>query len=59
MFSKTALISTVSLALLGAANPVDQGTGSSVSFAKRSGLATDDGVFDHQRAIASTIQTHK
>ncbi|KAH9920045.1 acid protease [Fomitopsis serialis] len=30
----------------------------SISFAKRSGLTTEDGVFDHQRAILSVIQTH-
>ncbi|EPS93454.1 hypothetical protein FOMPIDRAFT_147447 [Fomitopsis schrenkii] len=58
MFPKTALIVTVSLAVLGASNPVERGTGSSISFAKRSGLSTEDGVFDHQRAIVSTIQTH-
>jgi len=58
MFPKTALVAAVTLALLGSANPVDRGTGSSISFAKRSGLTTEDGVFDHQRAIISVIQTH-
>ncbi|EPS95689.1 aspartic protease [Fomitopsis schrenkii] len=58
MFPKTALVVTVSLALLGASNPVERGTGSSISFAKRSGLTMEDGVFDHQRAIVSTVDTH-
>ncbi|KZT70932.1 putative aspartic protease [Daedalea quercina L-15889] len=58
MFPKAALVASVTLALLGSANPVERGTGSSIPFAKRSGLTTEDGVFDHQRAIINTIQTH-
>ncbi|KAH9832219.1 acid protease [Rhodofomes roseus] len=58
MFPKATLVATVSLALLTSANPIDRGTGSSIPFAKRSGLTTEDGIFDHQRAIISTIQTH-
>ena len=59
MFPKTTLVVAVSLALLGTSSPVDRGTGSSVSFAKRSGLTTEDGVFDHERGIISTVQTFK
>ncbi|TFY67566.1 hypothetical protein EVJ58_g1536 [Rhodofomes roseus] len=60
MFRKTALITTITLALLSCATPVerDSATGTSIPFAKRSGLTTEDGVFNHALAIQSTIKTH-
>ncbi|KZT72178.1 acid protease [Daedalea quercina L-15889] len=58
MFPKAALITTVTLALLSCATPFERSTGTSIPFAKRSGVTTEDGLFDHELAIQSTIQTH-
>ncbi|KZT72180.1 acid protease [Daedalea quercina L-15889] len=58
MFSKSALIATVTLALLTSATPVDRAQGTVVPFAKRSGLTTADGVFDHKKAIVDMVHTH-
>ncbi|KAH9935592.1 protease [Fomitopsis serialis] len=58
MFRKAALISTVFLAVLSCATPFERRTGTSIPFAKRSGLTAEDGVFDHEAAIQSTINTH-
>ncbi|KAH9839410.1 acid protease [Rhodofomes roseus] len=59
MFSKSALVATVALAaILSSATPVDREQGTLIPFAKRSGLTTEDGVFDHEKAIQSTIYTH-
>ncbi|KAH9911596.1 acid protease [Fomitopsis serialis] len=58
MFSKSTLVVMVTLALLGSTTPVDREQGTVIPFAKRSGLATSDGVFDHENAILSTVRTH-
>ena len=59
MFHKSTLIATVTLALLSCATPVERSTGTSVPFAAHKGLTTEDGVFDHDLAILSTVRTHK
>lgn len=59
MFSKSALITVVTLALLSCATPVEHGSGTSIPFAAHKGLTTDDGLFNHELAIQSTVRTHK
>lgn len=59
MFRKSTLVATITLALLSCATPVERGTGSSVPFAAPKGLTTEDGVFNHELAIMSTVRTHK
>ena len=60
MFSKSALIVAVTLALQAFASPVDrQAQGTVVPFAGRSGLTGEDGVFDHGMVIRDIVRTHK
>ncbi|KAK6974365.1 acid protease [Favolaschia claudopus] len=62
MFNKSALLLAVTLAISAVANPspsplepVQRGT--TIPLGKRSSLTREDGVFDHDKAIASTIFT--
>lgn len=59
MFSKSALIVAVTLALRTYASPVDRVQGSIVPFAGRSGVTGEDGVFDHGMVIRDIVHTHK
>ncbi|PCH43862.1 acid protease [Wolfiporia cocos MD-104 SS10] len=57
MFCKASLIA-VALALLSSATPVAQESGSTIALTKRGSLTKDDGTFDHDMAIYSTVRTH-
>ncbi|KAJ7753890.1 acid protease [Mycena olivaceomarginata] len=60
MFNKSALLLAVTLAVSVAAGPAPTAPtkrGTAIPIAKRSSLTREDGVFDHDKAIASTIFT--
>jgi cathepsin D len=60
MFNKSALLLAVTLAISVAAGPAPAAPtkrGTAIPIAKRSSLTREDGVFDHDKAIASTIFT--
>ena len=60
MFSKSALIVSVVLALQAFASPIDrQAQGTVVPFAGRSGLTGKDGMFDHGMVIRDIVRTQK
>ncbi|KAI0368282.1 acid protease [Pilatotrama ljubarskyi] len=56
MFCKASLI-TVALALIAAASPVQEKSGIRIPLAKRSSLTNEDGTFNHEKAIISTVNT--
>ncbi|KAH9895122.1 protease [Cubamyces lactineus] len=55
MFIQAGLI-TLALLLPTAASPVTEGLGSRVPFEKRDGVTTNDGWFDHKRAIEMVVR---
>ncbi|KAJ7337667.1 acid protease [Mycena albidolilacea] len=60
MFNKSALLLAVTLAVSVAAGPAPAAPtkrGTAIPIAKRSSLTREDGVFDHDKAIASTVLT--
>ncbi|KAL1716894.1 aspartic peptidase domain-containing protein, partial [Schizophyllum commune] len=57
MFAYYSLLATVSLALSAAAIPVTLPAGQPVPIRRRAKLTTDDGIFDHDRAIQLTVLT--
>ncbi|KAL1747639.1 aspartic peptidase domain-containing protein [Schizophyllum fasciatum] len=57
MFAYYSLLATVSLALSAAAVPVTIPKGHSLPIHRRAKLTTDDGIFDHDRAIQLTVLT--
>ncbi|KAL1745063.1 aspartic peptidase domain-containing protein [Schizophyllum fasciatum] len=59
MFAYYPLIATVSLALAAAASPVVRAPaeGRAIPMRKRAGLTKDNGVFDHDRAVALAVAT--
>ncbi|KAI0358653.1 acid protease [Trametes cingulata] len=56
MFCKASLI-TVALALIAAASPVQENSGIRIPLAKRSSLTNEDGTFNREKAIISTVNT--
>ncbi|KAI9068283.1 acid protease [Trametes sanguinea] len=55
MFVKAGLI-TLALLLSATASPVTEGLGTRVTFDKRDGITTQDGWFDHQRAVEQVVR---
>ncbi|OCH92495.1 acid protease [Obba rivulosa] len=58
MFPKASLTVVVALALLSAATPVVQETGTHIPFAKRSLITNEDGSFNQEEALKQTARTH-
>lgn len=56
MFSKTTLLTAVTLAIFASAAPVEVGTGISIPLHKRGSLTCPDGIFDHSKAIHATVK---
>ncbi|KAI0645549.1 protease [Trametes meyenii] len=57
MFIKAGLI-TLALALTASASPLVEGRGSRIPFQKRDGITTQDGWFDHKRAVEIVVRDH-
>ncbi|KAI0630212.1 protease [Trametes polyzona] len=57
MFVKAGLV-TLALILSGLASPTTEGPGIRVPFAKRDGLASKEGWFDHQKALEMIARDH-
>ncbi|KAI0374183.1 acid protease [Pilatotrama ljubarskyi] len=55
MFIQPSVIA-LALALTAAASPVTEGLGTRIPFQKRNLLTTDDGWFDHERAVAQLVR---
>ncbi|KAI0355632.1 acid protease [Trametes cingulata] len=55
MFIQSSLI-TLALVLTAAASPVAEGLGTRIPFQERNGFTTDDGWFDHERAVQQVVR---